>query len=135
MESIYRVKDTCHLEKLEEGALNATASVCALEEEYQSATGITTDCRAFVSEKQTKSFSFRRASFLLLGVWAGQQQGFSQSRNEETLVNNQLVPFDPEITQTKRLHYKHCMCQALMKVVFPAGLMDPYLFCCCPAVS
>jgi hypothetical protein len=24
MESIYRVKDTCHQEKLEEGALNAT---------------------------------------------------------------------------------------------------------------
>lgn len=51
------------------------------------------------------------------------------------LVNSQLVPFDPGLTHTKGLRYNHPMCQALIKVVFPAGLMDPYLFCCSPAVS
>lgn len=85
--------------------------------------------------KQTKSFSFTRTSFLIIGLCRGNSQFFIQFCTNVTLVNSQLVPFDPGLTHTKGLRYNHPMCQALINVVFPAGLMDPYLFCCSPAVS
>lgn len=73
--------------------------------------------------------------FSLLESGQGSSKLFTQFCNEETFVNIQLVPFDPELTHTKRLCYNRQACQALMKVVFPSGLMDPYLFCSSPAVS
>lgn len=51
------------------------------------------------------------------------------------LVNSQLVPFDTGLTHTEGLRYNHPKCQALIKVVFPVGLRDPYLFCGSPVVS
>lgn len=86
-------------------------------------------------KNKPRPFLSQEPHFSLLQAVQGNRQFFIQFCTNVAHVNSQLVPFDPGLTHTKGLRYNHPMCQALIKVVFPAGLMDPYLFCCSPAVS
>lgn len=104
-------------------------------EEFQPTRDISwASARRFVKNKPSPFLS-QEPHFSLLESVQGNNQFFIQFCTNVTLVNSQLVPFDPGLTHTRRLHYNHPTCQALIKVFFPVGLMDPYLFCCSPAVS
>lgn len=86
-------------------------------------------------KNKPRPFPSQETHFLLLEFVQGNSQFFIQFCANIMLVNSQLVLFDPGLTHTKGLRYNHPTCQALIKVVFPVGFIDPYLFCCSPAVS
>lgn len=104
-------------------------------EESQSTTGIAATIAHVFLRNELSLFLLGEPLFSLLESRQSSSKLFVQFCSKATFVDNQLVPFDPELTHTRRLRYNHQTCQALMKVVFTAGLMDPYLFCCSLLVS